>query len=428
MSRPRWEITGTLLTLSPLHVGSGVVSPLGDASSPPVARIQRDDRKRPHIPGSTLKGVLRRAAMAAIGQGEIDLLFGEVKDRDAPGRPGAIFFRGASCVEPGDAGAFPYAAQSGPGLFIAARTRIDRDSGVAAHNKLFLQEMVVPDSRFALSLACLGASGETAPPAGLLALLRHAARPDGLTLGKGGNDGFGRLRLDADSVRITLRHLDAEGELQAADRSGLWSAATDSTPQPASWQHTLDLFCAGPFLVADSSHVPATGGDEPQIVAQCQAGGQPLLLGSSLSGALRSRAAWLAALDGTDGRDDPDRVLRKAGGTGTLTPVERLFGINGFRGLLEIRRLDVAATGTVDIASVKLDRFSGAPIDNALYATRAFIGARLTVTLALADRGGTTATVDDRTLADALLRDIAENGIALGLGENKGFGWFEKVG
>jgi len=428
MSRPRWDIAATLVTLSPLHVGSGAFSPVDDASSPGVARFQRDDRERPYIPGSTLKGVLRRAATAAIGQGEIDLLFGEVKDRDAPGRAGAIFFRGASCIEPGDAGAFPYAAQCEPGLFIAARTRIDRDSGVAADNKLFLQEMVVPGSRFALSLACLGASGETAPPAGLLALLRHASQPDGLTLGKGGNDGFGRLRLDAGSVRITLRYLDADGELQAADRSDLWSAATAPPPQPASWQHTLELFCAGLFLVADSSHVPDTGGDGPQIVAQRQAGGQPLLLGSSLSGALRSRAAWLAALDGRDRSDDPDRILRKPEGTTTLTPVERLFGVNGFRGLLEIRRLDVSATGTVDIASVKLDRFSGAPIDNALYTTRAFIGTRLTATLALADRGRTTPTAEDRALADALLRDIAENGIPLGQGENKGFGWFEKVG
>src|SRR5205823_4997521 len=156
--------------------------------------------------------------------------------------------------------------------------------------------------------------------------------------------------------------------------------------------------------------------------------GLPLVLGSSISGALRSRATWLAALD-AHRRGDPmpasnDRVVLHPRDIASLTSVERLFGVAGFRGLLQIDSILVHEAEPWCVTSVKLDRFSGAPIDNALFTTETFVGARLTVQLRLVSRGGTAPEDKDKKWFDALLADVGRNGLQLGHGRNKGFGWF----
>jgi len=79
-----------------------------------------------------------------------------------------------------------------------------------------------------------------------------------------------------------------------------------------------------------------------------------------------------------------------------------------------------------DITSVKLDHFSGAPIDKALFTTHAVVGTRLELALALRDRGGAaTPRTADRALFNKLQSDIKKNGLMLGYGSGKGFGWFE---
>jgi hypothetical protein len=79
-----------------------------------------------------------------------------------------------------------------------------------------------------------------------------------------------------------------------------------------------------------------------------------------------------------------------------------------------------------EITSVKLDHFSGAPIDKALFTTRAVTGAQLSLNLALRDRGGHgTPGEKDKKLFKELVKDIEDNGLMLGHGTSKGFGWFE---
>ena len=75
MSRVRVQITVDIEVLSPLHVGSGMdrtvdaVRGADGANAPPrVAEIQRDVNKTPYLPGSTIKGLLRRLAVEAPGK------------------------------------------------------------------------------------------------------------------------------------------------------------------------------------------------------------------------------------------------------------------------------------------------------------------------------------------------------------------------
>jgi hypothetical protein len=208
----------------------------------------------------------------------------------------------------------------------------------------------------------------------------------------------------------------------------------------------LRLVCEGPFLVIDASKKPKAGesreGEQPHISPQSWNDRLPMLLGTSLSGVLRARARWLAmraALkDGADERQikqiDPDDFqLPGKESIPRLSCVQRLFGVTGFRGRLAIKGLRVSEAAPWDVTSVKLDRFTGGPIDNALFTTRAFLGAKLGLDLAIEERPSKLpeeARKTDHDLFVMLLADIRRNGLVLGHGGNKGFGWFrhEEIG
>ena len=74
--------------------------------------------------------------------------------------------------------------------------------------------------------------------------------------------------------------------------------------------------------------------------------------------------------------------------------------------------------------SVRLDRFSVSPVDNALFGTEALVAPEFEVELELDQRG---LLPDDTAFFEAVLKQIADDvwgGLRLGLGKNKGFGAF----
>jgi CRISPR/Cas system CSM-associated protein Csm3 (group 7 of RAMP superfamily) len=68
MSKVRYEISGCLEVLTPLHLGSGAfatrnaVKGADGAEPPQVALIVRDGDDAPYLPATSLKGLLRRLA------------------------------------------------------------------------------------------------------------------------------------------------------------------------------------------------------------------------------------------------------------------------------------------------------------------------------------------------------------------------------
>jgi CRISPR/Cas system CSM-associated protein Csm3 (group 7 of RAMP superfamily) len=451
-SRHRWIISGELTVVSPLHIGTGSPRPAIPAMQagtndpiPEVAAIQRDDANNPYIPGSTLKGLLLRLGRAVLTPDQTSRLFGTIKS-EGSGAMGALFVRGATQTRAGDATGMPYvniAAEAlGGGVYIAMRTAIDGASGTAAHARLFSREMVAPGAQFAFSLlleTAPGTSGEQAQEllscvAALLEILRSTG---GESIGAGQADGMGRVRIAAPVTyrRVTL---GADGRLIPAGVTAPIRAQT-ATREQTVWG--VRLLCDGPFLIADSSHRPpgnrehADGAPADRLdpaAAQVSAqrrgrdGDVPLLPGESLMGALRARAKWLCALHGGA---PPGRLpLPKPLDFAALSPIDRLFGVTGFRGLLALGRLDVRGAARWSYTSVKLDRFSGAPIDQQLFGTAAFIDVKVDLTLVLAGRGAAGGpgmpTTEDEGLARMLMQDLAKNGLMLGHGGNRGFGWF----
>jgi CRISPR/Cas system CSM-associated protein Csm3 (group 7 of RAMP superfamily) len=444
MSRARIDISFALLVQSPLHIGSGAFRAVealrGEArnSVPGVAAIQRDECGRPHVPGSTLKGLLLRIARvqerdsnlhAAIGD-----LFGTPKQR------GALIAFGSSDFVAGQARSLPYADPPnrndlGSGVYIASGTAIERDVGVARSSALRHAEAVASGSRFnvGLSLELRGRPDAAARCrellGSLLKLLAVLAR--GQAIGAGQTEGDGRVVLDRATLRATSRALGADGRFLAKRLDIVLPTVPshDRTP-PGSW--TLHLHCPGPFAILDPSHSRRRqNGDEDvaMLAAQRRSDTTPELPGSSLAGALRARAAWLAAREArkqgrTPVRDDPDTVYKPSV---PLTPVQRLFGATGFRALLEITRITMGPGATPwSVHSVKLDRFSGGPVSGALFETALFLDTAAEIELALRDRGGAgSPTAEDQALAKALVADLCANGLMLGHGTTKGFGWFK---
>lgn len=425
----RARITCDVVTLSPLHIGSGVfddtVMPphtddtTGQMVRPALARCLRGDGDgdRFFLPGTAIKNLLRRHTAT----GHCDELYGTVKN-DGSGAMGAVLCWGGLCAKTGPVEDAPYAACLKNGGFAAARTAIDDATGAAANNRLFFQEMVPPGSRFPIELLVVADTAEAlrTRTARLLGVLKGLG--DGAAIGKGQADGQGRIAIPWDTVTWEVRRLDRTGAFAAMDDTITPDEDAAAAPFAAARTWTLDLTCEGPFMVVDSSYEAPGNGEGPQLRTQTL-NGMPLVPGSSIMGALHSRMEWIEACNGHE-PDDPDAVYS----TETAPArVQRLCGMTGFRGLLQARSVVVTAASALpwDVTSVKIDRFSGGPFDSGLFCSRTYTGTSITVTLVLENRGTDAAQYgEDAAFVEEVLADLADEGLMLGHGTNKGFGWF----
>jgi hypothetical protein len=137
-------------------------------------------------------------------------------------------------------------------------------------------------------------------------------------------------------------------------------------------------------------------------------------------GVLRSRAEWLKQLQ--DCRGSPIPVPTQQKTPGPSSPVARLFGDEGWGALLQLTKLEAQPAQTKFLTSVRLDRFSGGPIDGALFAVDAFVSPKFNVSFRLDKHRATPA---DEAFAQHLFADVRKNGLMIGHGANRGFGWFD---
>lgn len=482
-----FEISARFELCTPLHIGSGrfreIASVRGALNekknrTPGVAAIQRDAKGHPYVPGSTWKGFLLDQARKCYRDRMGDVvtpLFGAISDHDnETGNIGALRFSGSAIADlQENTAVMPFvgdlstgtatdvapseeatslnalidARSLGKGVFVSGRTRIDPSTGTAEDGKLFFQEMVAPGATLPLSLVLSGDSKEAvsldrlAHVVGLLEGLNTPA-----ALGKGSGAALGEVKLVPGSIKVIRHRLTPALDWVSEELKDVRGAEANACEAVAS--RAFQLTCPGPFIVVDSSRSDKRSKLERDLAQQENAQRQqiqpsrlkadfPLLMGPSLKGALRSRASWFQALGRhramlQEGKaptpevcDDPERILRPGEDPTGLSPVQRLFGVTGFKGLLRIHDFTVSKAEEMSMTSVKLDRFSGGPIDGALFSTLTFIGTQLGFTLSLESRGSTTPSTADIELFEALLADIEKNGLLLGHGTNKGFGWFE---
>lgn len=422
----RIEIRFAIETVTPLHVGSGEYGEFSHErrNDEPVsyAAVQRDAFDKPYIAATGLKGAIRSYAAGRAQDAGYEALFGKAGKKTDDARMGSLVFYGGSAdVRGGPSEHLPYAkALNKAAAYVSARTAINAAAGVAADHRLFHQELIEPGTRFTLRAMLLShASGDEVKAA---KALFAALQRDGLSLGKSRADGQGQVRIK--DVTFTECNINSAGDLVKGPALKI-AAATDKANDAREVEAApFTLFCPSPFLVQDASksarRVSGQENSGPQIVAQRSGAHSPLLPGSSVSGALRQRADWIWKRKQLAEGVPQNKWSTKA--------VDRLFGTKDHMALLHVRRCVVSNASPYDITSVRIDRFSGGPVDNALFTTAAFTGARLDLELALMKRPGFEPDADDLALFKLLRADIEKNGLQLGAGAGKGFGWFKKEG
>lgn len=290
----RTEINCEIETVTPLHCGTGEFD---DRTIPmrnePLnfATVQRDVDGNPYLAATGLKGAIRAFAENEFFDGsssELTSLFGTTDANVA--RMGSLAIYSATSANPGKAAeVLPYAGLlNRPAGYIAARTAIDGATGVAADHKLFHQEQIVPGTKFSFRALLLshGPEADIKLAEEIFARLQQG----GLALGKSRADGQGQVRFK--KVTFTAWTLGDDGVLRrGAERAIVPEKAGTSTIE----MRSFTLSCDTPFLVQESSQSDMRDardperqkkGSAPQIQAQKSSARQPLLSGSSVSGAL----------------------------------------------------------------------------------------------------------------------------------------------
>ncbi|BAQ71291.1 hypothetical protein NHU_04171 [Rhodovulum sulfidophilum] len=411
----RVDIEADLVVLTPLQIGTGAFreeerSDRDEQDREPdtrnVALVATDFDGAPCIPGSTLKGVLRRLSR------DNDVLFGPtriVAAEDA--RSGKAVFWTARI-----AGNSSDCQRNRPHVSMGTDTRTAKDpeTGVAKRAHLFGGDYVRPGTKFRLRISLKDAEPGAADA--LAQVLARLAAADGEAFGRSTRQGQGRVALIPETLK-------AKAFPSGNDLTQDWQSRLAGQPSPdAPDLIRLSLTASGPFLIAGEERSDLRPGDDREKVRVMTAledfdGQGPRLTGSTLLGALRARFDWYAAGLGDD---------CPSGAT------ERLFGTPGWRGRIAVHA--IRRSGTPErkkITSVRLDRFSGEPIDNALFTTEAWLNANFQVDLRFDRHGPKEPEVScdtDLKIFNDFREELCDpdwGGIQLGLGGNKGFGWFD---
>ncbi len=415
---------GRLVLKTDLHIGNG-------EAADNRATFVRDAAGRPVIPGSTLKG----AARARLHPATADRLFGTAKD-DGTGAMGLVVFYAAILQVdtikdnelPRDAGAEQGSRDQSAeqdSVAVATHVAIDRAHGGAEAQKLYEREIVPTGATFCFDGVALGDAKAVASD------ISTALRPfvEGLNLGHGVGKGNGRLSLESDSVHLIRRRLDTSKEspcvVDDLPRSlSICVAASATTGQRFKFR------CPGPYL-SHNPHEAAPDGQDNILFSLRRDSDTPVLWPEGLYGVLRKRCAWIARTDSIADCDCRFRVLEDREGPLALTRTERLFGVAGWRGLVRLRDVQLCdgkrmSTNGQRIAGIALDRFSGAVLDGRLFFADAWTGLTLTFSLDLNESRPLFPA--DKALFGELVREIRQEGLQLGHGTNRGFGWFDSLG
>lgn len=419
----RLHFTMKLKLASDLHIGTGERERLSadqtkqpandaDAAPPEVALVARGFDGKPIIPATAIKSALRRELR---DEALSNRLFGSIKSAGGTGNVGCIWLEAASWKSsPSDCPDLPHWCGGNRQAFIQTHVAIDRKSRTALGQKLYCVERVPAGTVFELSGEILATDSEARDHLERISsLLSH-----GILLGADERHGAGKVVLEG--VPVYVRHwFDAASAERVSDgaKSFQWnSKAATRTAAPA-----IRLECLGPYVSLDNTKLEGN-----LRGAARRAPNQPTLSPASLLGVLRTRCAWLSwtIADLTARGDDPFRDAISRDNIGELTSTERLFGVNGWRGLVRLVSLALEGVPARPYTSVAIDRFTQGPLDEALYSTEIFVGNRLSFALELEQRAGFP-TTEDHKLFGALVADVRARGLMLGHGTNKGFGWFE---
>lgn len=284
----RYEVHGTLICLSPVHVGGW------EHTADAHLTVIRDGTGQPILPGTSIAGALRaylgRLERFYDRQGKpapVEDLFGRITPGTQDGAPSWVRVDDARLI----GSEVTPVVRDGVG--------IDRHAGSAAAGYLYTRQALPTGTRFALRMVIDTPAAAAAPsyPDGWPALVRDALeamvaglRHAQVPIGAGRGSGLGRVQL----TEVTVRRADL------SDPAGMvaWLtgkaptvslAAATSPPADSRLRITIEWRPASPLLVRDS--LSGTVVDTLPLTDTAADGTVRLLLpGSSLRGAFRAYA------------------------------------------------------------------------------------------------------------------------------------------
>lgn len=408
----RLDFSGVLVTLSPIHIGSGEIESLsrnrdGEEEQREIGLFAVDADDAPWIPPTAMKGLLRRLARGG-NEAVSARLFGQIKS-DAAGAMGALLPRGGRMLKNGHPLGKGERGNAESARSVITRTAVDPGRGISYRNRLFSREVVGVGAEFEFRLRLECRASETDFD-GLvrrtLEILANFTKEGNASLGAETKLGLGQVILKGKSVTLVPWATDASGAL---GKSKEICRSLKTPMKDVARDHRFVLSCDFPFLISDSHHEREKEKNEPHLMP-LRMNGKAVVSPSSVLGVLRSRSGWLLELAKIRGKAWQEDILLE------------LFGSEKRKGRLSLRVSESQHGKPDQITSVRIDRFSGAPIEQGLFAIE---GETLTFTLDLSLRD---ASRDAEAFLDVLVQDIKENGLDLGHATTRGFGWFRMRG
>jgi hypothetical protein len=400
--------------------------------SPPIATIVRGRNDAPCIPYSGLKGALRRISDPRSHRA----LFGiePNKAQGEQGQQGKLFvwagFPTGSLAEPPDT--MPFWDQDKL-TFILPHIGSDPRRGTVAEGLLFNAEYLPAGLSFSFEGVFCGRYSEV--EAALVPLFNRMAHPDGFEIGAEKTKSHGRVRLTNEQITLHKQVYASDPPRVEESEIGITIAPTvGKSPR----RIMLDIQCEGPFLIGDP--LRRTGDDAPDMSYLARRDNRPELTGEAIKHHLRRRSAWLERTTDWESRgeaDKRDRKLNPGESPGALTSTQRLFGVNGWAGLIAVERIELidGPSDQPTLPGVMINDFTQGVISGALFEDEVAVDTRYVVTLGMRDRTWkgrdseeTYPNDTDEKLFRRLASDLADNGLVLGRGEGHGFGWFACTG
>jgi CRISPR/Cas system CSM-associated protein Csm3 (group 7 of RAMP superfamily) len=408
----RLDFFSQLVTLTPIHIGSGHVGVRnsirdGEEQKSEIGLFSMAEGETPWLPPTAMKGLLRRLDRGG-SEAVTSRLFGQINN-DSTGAMGALLVRGGRMKTPGQALGRGQRDGSKGATSVLTRTAIDAGRGISDRNKLFSREIVGTgaefDFRMRLECSCAEAEFDTLKERVLELLGRFTATGDAC-LGADTKLGLGRLAMKSDSIKLVPWVMESTGALKpSADQ--FHKLVGPPTRDIA--DHSLTLRCEFPFFILDSHHERDADKLEPHLIP-LREGTKAVVSPSSVLGVLRARADWLFEVARMTGAPFADGLILE------------FFGSKKRKGRLSLRVAEENNGKPDRVTSVKLDRFTGAPIEQGLFEIEAeTMSFRLDLRLANASEEG-------RRFLPALVQDVRENGLQIGHATTRGYGWFRVEG
>lgn len=390
--RPRWTIVGTVTSQTPLHVGDGGVvhrpALINEGKEIDVASVATDCDHRAYIPGTAIKGWLRRA-LDSVDPGVADVLLGSA---DGGG------FR-IACLDAPAAQAVPTFTEAPPHWHptrltgVLASVAIDRHLGTALDKHLAHVEYVPAGVAFDVTLVArdvdewrTGATAEDAIAYVLAALDTADARSfNAEGLGASEANGWGLVHWELKDIKGFGRE-DLQGWLATpptsravgynvvnravADVQSLLNMAAGIGSKAGAAEHL-----AAEVTIAFDGLMLINGSQKAETSAWLRdERGRPWLPGRSLRGALRSQAERIVrTIAGTEAaacvpghscqavKPYARRADHPFVGPGGICPICAVFGAAGWRSPFECSPFEALpdVVQTMTQHRVAVDRFSG---------------------------------------------------------------------